>query len=71
MKDSTRRLPARRRTIVAVAALATLVALVAAGIGSAAGLGPSWTVKLRHGGTFTLASSIQAKAKAHAGSAAP
>jgi ribose transport system substrate-binding protein len=45
--------------------LAVLVALVAAGIGSAAGLGPSWTVKLRHGGTFTLASSIQAKVKAH------
>jgi ribose transport system substrate-binding protein len=46
-------------------ALAALVALVAAGIGIAAGLGPSWKVKLRHGGTFTLASSIQAKVKAH------
>jgi ribose transport system substrate-binding protein len=65
MKDRTRRLPARRRMAVGVAALAVLVALVAAGIGSAAGLGPSWTVKLRHGGTFTLASSIQAKVKAH------
>ena len=65
MKDRTRRLPGRRRTAAGVAALAVLVALVAAGIGSAAGLGPSWTVKLRHGGTFTLASSIQAKVKAH------
>ena len=65
MKDRTRRLPARRRTVAGVTALAALVALVAAGIGSAAGLGPSWTVKLRHGGTFTLASSIQAKVKAH------
>ena len=65
MKDRTRRLPSRRRAAVGVAALTVLVALVAAGIGSAAGLGPSWTVKLRHGGTFTLASSIQAKVKAH------
>jgi ribose transport system substrate-binding protein len=65
MKDRTRRLPARRRTAVGVATLTVLVALVAAGIGSAAGLGPSWTLKLRHGGTFTLASSIQAKVKAH------
>jgi ABC-type sugar transport system substrate-binding protein len=65
MKGRTRRLPARRRTVFGVVALAALVALVAAGIGSAAGLGPSWTVKLRHGGTFTLASSIQAKVKAH------
>ncbi|HVV59016.1 MAG TPA: substrate-binding domain-containing protein [Gaiellaceae bacterium] len=65
MKDRTRRVPARRRTAVGAVTLAVLVALVAAGIGSAAGLGPSWTVKLRHGGTFTLASSIQAKVKAH------
>lgn len=65
MKDRTWRLPSRRRTAVGVAGLVALVSLVAAGIGSAAGLGPSWTVKLRHGGTFTLASSIQAKAKAH------
>ncbi len=65
MKDRTRRVPVRRRTAVGAVTLAVLVALVAAGIGSAAGLGPSWTVKLRHGGTFTLASSIQAKVKAH------
>jgi ribose transport system substrate-binding protein len=65
MKGRTRRPLSRRRTLVGIAGLVALLALVSAGIGSAAGLGPSWTVKLRHGGTFTLASSIQSKVKSH------
>jgi ABC-type sugar transport system, periplasmic component len=51
----------RRRLRVAVA-IAVLGALVSVAVGGAAG--PSWSVKLRHGGTFTLAPSIQAKVKA-------
>ncbi len=50
----------------AVTALAVLAALAftAAGVAHPSA-SPSWTVKLRHGGTFTLAPSIQAKIKAH------
>ncbi len=55
--------PSRRRRTVAVVSLAALAALVLAAVGGAAG--PPWTVKLRHGGTFTLAKSIQDKVKKH------
>lgn len=65
MEGRTRRRLSRRRTAAGIAGLVAVLALVSAGIGSAAGLGPSWTVKLRHGGTFTLASSTQQKVKAH------
>ena len=50
-------------TATAVAVLASLAFAVAAS--ARPGGSPNWTVKLRHGGTFTLASSIQAKVKAH------
>ncbi len=43
--------------------LAVVVALAFAAAGGARTAGPTWTVKLRHGGTFTLASSIQSKIK--------
>ena len=46
--------------------LAVLGALVYAAVGGArSDAGGGWTVQLRHGGTFTLASSIAAKVKAH------
>jgi len=51
----------RLRLGLAVAALASLAFTAAGGAHSN---GTGWTVKLRHGGTFTLASSIQAKVKA-------
>jgi ribose transport system substrate-binding protein len=41
--------------------LALLAALVLTAAGGARPAGPNYTVKLRHGGTFTLAPSIQAK----------
>ena len=52
-----------------LAATATALAMVGALAFAAAGSGgsnaaPNWTLKLRHGGTFTLASSIQDKVKA-------
>ena len=53
-----------RRRLRAAVAIAVLGALVSAAAGGARSTGPSWTVKLRHGGTFTLAPSIQAKVKA-------
>ena len=53
--------PAATATVLAV--VASLAFAVAAS--ARPGGNPNWTVKLRHGGTFTLASSIQAKAKAH------
>jgi ABC-type sugar transport system substrate-binding protein len=56
-----RRHPAATATVVAV--LASLAFAVAAS--ARPGGSPNWTVKLRHGGTFTLAPSIQAKVKAH------
>jgi ribose transport system substrate-binding protein len=43
--------------------VAVVTALVFAIGGGARNSSPSWTVKLRHGGTFTLASSIQDKVK--------
>lgn len=56
----------RRRVAVSIAVASALTALVAAGAGSASTNGnPGRTIKLRHGGTFTLASSIQSKVKAH------
>lgn len=55
--------PSRWRIALGTGALAALVALVVASVGSAGN--PSWTMKLRHGGTFTLAASIQAKVKSH------
>jgi ABC-type sugar transport system substrate-binding protein len=54
-----------RRMAGVVACLAALAVLAFAGAGSARSNTPTWTVKLRHGGTFTLAQSIQAKVKAH------
>jgi ABC-type sugar transport system substrate-binding protein len=54
-----------RRRLRAAVVLAALASLAYAAAGGAHANGPSWTVKLRHGGTFTLASSIQAKVKAH------
>jgi ribose transport system substrate-binding protein len=56
-----RRHPAATATVVVV--LASLAFAVAAS--ARPGGSPNWTVKLRHGGTFTLAPSIQAKVKAH------
>ena len=58
-------LPRRRVAVTATAlvVLASLAFAAASVAGPAAS--PSWTVKLRHGGTFTLASSIQSKVKAH------
>jgi len=47
-----------------VVSLAALTSLVLAAVSGAAG-GPPWKVKLRHGGTFTLSSSITSKVKAH------
>ncbi len=52
----------RARLRVALA-LAVVGALAYAAVGGAHS-NASWTVKLRHGGTFTLAPSIQAKVKA-------
>lgn len=51
----------RRRPLAAIGA-AMVASLVLAAAGFAA---TSWTVPLRHGGTFTLAPSIRAKIKAH------
>lgn len=56
---------AHKKGMVAAALGAAIAMLVFAGAGSARVHGPSWTVKLRHGGTFTLAASTQAKVKAH------
>jgi ABC-type sugar transport system substrate-binding protein len=53
-----------RRRALAVVSLAALTSLVLAAVSGAAG-GPPWKVKLRHGGTFTLSSSITNKVKAH------
>src|SRR5262249_46140417 len=53
----------RGRLRVAVA-IAILCALVFAAAGGARSEGTGWTVKLKNGSTFTLAPSIQAKAKA-------
>jgi ribose transport system substrate-binding protein len=53
-----------RRRALAVVSLAALTSLVLAAVSGAAG-GPPWKVKLRHGGTFTLSSSITDKVKAH------
>jgi ABC-type sugar transport system substrate-binding protein len=53
-----------RRRALAVVSLATLTSLVLAAVSGAAS-GPPWKVKLRHGGTFTLSSSITDKVKAH------
>jgi ABC-type sugar transport system substrate-binding protein len=51
--------------VLVAAVLAALAALTFAAAGGAhSDAQPTWTVKLRHGGTFTLASSIQAKVKA-------
>jgi ABC-type sugar transport system substrate-binding protein len=56
----------RRRgtAAVCVAALASL-ALAAVGGAAIRASGPPWTVKLKHGGTFTLSNSITDKVKAH------
>jgi ribose transport system substrate-binding protein len=54
-----------RRLAGVVACLAALAALAFAGAGSARSNTPNWTVKLRHGGTFTLAKSIQDKIAKH------
>jgi ribose transport system substrate-binding protein len=56
----------RSRRAVAVISATALVALAAAAVGGAmvrAG-GPPWTVKLKHGGSFTLSSSATSKVKA-------
>jgi ABC-type sugar transport system substrate-binding protein len=53
----------RRRRALAVVSLAALTSLVLAAVSGATG-GPPWKVKLRHGGTFTLSSSITDKVKA-------
>ena len=50
-------------TVMVLAVLASLASAAAAGAGSSGT--PNWTVKLRHGGTFTLAQSIQDKIKAN------
>jgi ABC-type sugar transport system substrate-binding protein len=54
-----------RRLVGVVVCLAALAALAFAGAGSAQSNTPNWTVKLRHGGTFTLAKSIQDKIAQH------
>jgi ABC-type sugar transport system substrate-binding protein len=51
----------RLRVAVALAALASLAYTAAVGAHAS---GPNWTVKLKNGSTFTLASSIQAKVNA-------
>jgi ABC-type sugar transport system substrate-binding protein len=65
-KFARKRRVSRSRFVGAVLAAAVVgsLALAATG-GAAAGSPASFTVKLRHGGTFTLAPSIQAKIKAH------
>jgi ABC-type sugar transport system substrate-binding protein len=55
----------RKRLAGVVACLALLGTLVFAAAGSARSDGPNWTVKLRHGGTFQLAKSIQDKIGKH------
>jgi ABC-type sugar transport system substrate-binding protein len=52
----------RFRLALALAAIASLAFTAAGGAHSN---GTGWTVKLRHGGTFTLAPSIQSKVTAH------
>jgi ribose transport system substrate-binding protein len=68
MMDSGAGIGARRgrlRLVLVAAALAVLAALTFAAAGGAhSNAQPTWTVKLRHGGTFTLNPSIAAKAKA-------
>lgn len=54
------RLPRRRGLTVTVLTVLASLALAAAGIAAT-----NWSVPLRHGGTFKLAASIQAKIKAH------
>jgi ribose transport system substrate-binding protein len=69
MARETEQAPASRRKkrplAVAVTCLAVLSALVLTSVAAARTSGPSWTVKLRHGGTFTLAKSVQDKVKAN------
>jgi len=50
-------------TVMVLAVLASLASAAAAGAGSSGT--PNWTVKLRHGGAFNLAPSIQDKIKAN------
>jgi ribose transport system substrate-binding protein len=56
----------RRRLAVTVTALVALASLAFAATGVARPTASApWTIALRHGGTFTLAPSIQAKVKGH------
>src|SRR5262249_27001731 len=56
--------PRLRRALAAIAVVAVAALSVVAAGGARSNATPNWTVKLAHGGTFTLAPSIAAKVQA-------
>jgi ABC-type sugar transport system substrate-binding protein len=64
IREPSRARPSRAVAVVCLVAVASL-ALAAAGGAMIRVSGPPWTVKLRHGGSFTLSDSITSKVKGH------